>query len=110
MEAVVASVPSWDHFPEAFQQGFKAFRTEGVGQNLLMENNLFIEQVLPAAIVRKLTDEEMNTYRAPYPTPESRKPLWRWPNEIPIEGSPEDVANIVNTYNAWLGQDGAPVS
>lgn len=33
-----------------------------------------------------LTEEEMTHYREPFRKPEYRKPVWRWPNEIPIEG------------------------
>jgi len=102
MEAIVGVVPSWSDFPEDFQELFKAFRTEGVGEEMIMEKNMFVEQVLPGSVVRRLTDDEMNFYRAPYPTVESRKPLWCWPNEIPIEGEPKDVTEIVSAYSDWL--------
>ena len=102
MEAIVGVVPSWSDFPEDLQELFKAFRTEGVGEEMIMEKNMFVERVLPGAVVRGLTDDEMNVYRAPYPTMESRKPLWRWPNQIPIEGEPKDVTEIVSAYSDWL--------
>src|SRR4030095_10539662 len=53
---------------------------------MILEGNAFVEWVLPSATVRKLTDEEMSVYRAPFPTPESRRPTWRFPNELPIGG------------------------
>jgi len=108
MEAIVSVVPSWDAFPRDFRELFQAFRTEGVGQQMIMEKNMFVEQVLPGAVVRGLTDDEMAVYRAPYPTVESRKPLWRWPNEIPIEGTPADVTEIVTAYSEWLTKTEIP--
>jgi haloalkane dehalogenase len=108
MEAIVSAVPSWDAFPEDFRELFQAFRTDGVGQQMIMEKNMFVEQVLPGAVVRGLTDDEMAVYRAPYRTVESRKPLWRWPNEIPIEGTPADVTEIVTAYSEWLRETELP--
>ena len=61
-----------------------------------------MEKVLPSGIVRDLTEEEMNIYRAPYTEAWMRKPLWRWPNEIPIEGEPSDMNEVVGNYNQKL--------
>ena len=69
---------------------------------------MFVEAVLPGAVLRKLSPEEMDRYREPYPTPESRKPLWRWPNEIPIEGQPADVHDAVQAYGESLGRSQTP--
>ncbi len=108
MEAIIAPVPTWDAFSEDFRDMFKAFRTDGVGQEMLMEKNMFVEKVLPGAVVRTLTEEEMAVYRAPYGTVESRKPLWRWPNELPIAGNPEDVVEVVSAYHEWLKETPLP--
>ena len=59
-------------------------------------------------IVRQLTEEEMSHYREPYLDPSSRKPLWVWPNEIPIEGEPADVNLAIGAYNQWLQQTELP--
>jgi haloalkane dehalogenase len=108
MEAITAPVPSWDAFPEAARGMFQAFRTPEVGWDLIAKQNVFIEQALPGSIVRTLTDEEMDAYRAPFPDEASRKPVWRWPNEIPIEGEPADVTEIVGAYHAWLQETELP--
>jgi haloalkane dehalogenase len=108
MEAILMPVPSWEAFPADFREVFKAFRTPEVGWDMIVNNNMFVEQILPGAIVRGLSDEEMERYREPFLEPESRKPLWRWPNEIPIEGEPADVAETVAAYNAWLQQTDLP--
>ena len=102
MEAILLPVPSWDAFPESFKEIFQAFRTEGTGWDLIVNKNVFVEKVLPGGIVRELTAEEMNAYREPYVDPSTRKPLWRWPNEIPIQGEPSDMNELVLNYNQKL--------
>ena len=87
---------------------FRAFRTPDVGWDLLVNQNMFVEQVLPMSVVRKLSDEEMDRYREPFKEPSSRKPLWRWPNELPIAGEPPDVVEAVAAYNQWLQQSDLP--
>jgi haloalkane dehalogenase len=108
MEAILMPMRSWDTRSPKFQELFKAFRTPEVGWDMIVNNNMFVEQILPGAIVRKLTEAEMNHYREPYQKPGSRKPLWRWPNELPIEGEPADVVEAVETYNRWLQQTDLP--
>ena len=102
MEALLMPVSSWEGFPEDARQMFQAFRTPEVGWDLIVKHNVFVEQVIPGSIVRPLTEEEMNRYREPFKEPASRKPVWRWPNEIPIAGEPADVVEAVETYNRWL--------
>ena len=102
MEALLMPVSSWEEFPEDARRLLRAFRTPEVGWDLIVNQDMFVEQVLPGGIVRSLTEEEMNRYREPFKDPASRKPVWRWPNEIPIAGEPADVAEAVETYNRWL--------
>ncbi len=107
MEAIVRPV-TWEEWPEQARQMFQAFRTPGVGEKMIIENNMFVEAVLPGAILRKLSEGEMNRYREPYLEPASRKPLWRWPNEIPIEGQPADVHEAVAAYSEWFKESPVP--
>ena len=107
MEAIVRPL-TWDEFPEEGRQMFQAFRTPEVGENMLINQNMFVEQVLPMSILRKLTDEEMNRYREPYADPPSRKPVWRWPSELPIDGEPADVAEAARAYSEWFGKSDVP--
>lgn len=109
MEAILMSVPTWDAFPADARKIFEAFRTSEVGWDLIAKQNAFVEKVLPGSVHRQLTEEEMDVYREPYPNEQSRKPLWRWPNEIPIEGEPADVAEAVGAYNAWLQETEMPM-
>jgi haloalkane dehalogenase len=69
---------------------------------------MFIEGVLPGATVRDFTDEEMEVYRAPFLDPADRKPVWRWPNELPIAGEPPDIAAAVDANFAWLQETDVP--
>jgi haloalkane dehalogenase len=79
-----------------------------VGWDMIVNNHVFVEQVLPGAIVRTMTDAEMDHYRAPFIDPPTRKPVWRWPNEIPIAGEPANVVAAVEAYNAKLQESDLP--
>ena len=106
MEAILPM--SWDAFPEAGRDMFKSFRTKDVGEDMLINKNMFVENVLPGFVVRTLTDEEMDHYRAPYKEEAARKPLWRWPNELPIDGEPADVWEAAVAYHEWLQRTEVP--
>jgi len=107
MEAIVRSM-TWAEWPHTVRPLFQAFRTPEVGWDLIVNKNVFVEQVLPGAIQRKLTDDEMQSYREPFIEPSSRKPVWRWPNEIPVDGYPEEVVQLVDTYTSWLATSEVP--
>jgi haloalkane dehalogenase len=89
----IRPLPTWGEFHQTPQarEIFQKFRTPGVGEKLIMEDNLFLERILPGSVRRALTDEEIAAYRAPFPTPQSRRPIWRLANELPIAGEPADV-------------------
>ena len=108
MEALVMPTPGWEVMDEQSQQLFKAFRTPEVGWDMIVNQNMFVEQIIPGSIVRDLSEAEMDQYRAPFLDPKSRKPIHQWPNEIPIAGSPADVHEAVVAYNAWLQQTDMP--
>ena len=76
---------------------------------MILTNNMFVERVLPGSVMRKLTDEEMAVYRAPFAEPgEGRRPTLTWPRMIPIDGEPADVAATVERYAAWLASSNVP--
>ena len=107
MEAILP-MQSWDAFPEGARDLFKSFRTKDVGEDLLINKNVFVENVLPGSVVRTLTGEEMDRYREPYKEEAARKPVWRWPNEIPIDGEPADVWEAAVAYHEWLQRTELP--
>jgi haloalkane dehalogenase len=104
----IRPLPSWDGFVPGAIETFQKFRTPGVGEEMILENNFFVEEVLPGATVRRLSEEEMSVYRAPFPTSESRRPTWRFPNEIPIEGEPADVYSSLEKAHEALTQSTYP--
>jgi len=107
MEGIVKPV-QWDDWPEAAADIFKGFRSSA-GESMVLEKNVFVERVLPGSVIRKLTDEEMAVYRRPFlNTGEDRRPTLTWPRQIPIEGEPEDVHEIVADYAEWLSDSDLP--
>jgi haloalkane dehalogenase len=107
MEAIVTPV-TWDDWPESARPIFQAMRSPA-GESIILEKNVFVERILPASVLRGLTEEEMAVYRAPFAEPgESRRPTLTWPREIPIEGEPPDVHGIVSDYSDWLSASDVP--
>lgn len=108
MEGIVMPIPSWRDWPRPAQEVFQGFRS-AKGEQMVLEQNLFIEGVFPTSILRKLTDEEMAEYRRPFASPgEDRRPTLSWPRQIPIEGEPAEVVQIVEDYAAWLSKSPIP--
>ena len=107
MEALVKTI-DWEDFPENARGAFQGFRSKA-GESMVLDKNIFVERVLPGAVIRNLTDEEMNHYRKPYLDPgEDRRPTLTWPRQIPIEGEPPEVCQIVDDYGAWLARCDLP--
>lgn len=102
--------PDWDafHQSDGARQTFRMFRTPGAGEEAIIENNAFIERVLPGSIKRALSADEMDVYRAPFLSADARKPIWRLPNELPIAGEPADVAAILEQAHADLATSAYP--
>jgi len=108
MEAIVAP-QGRDHWDKmGMRSALEALRSEA-GEEMVLQNNYFIEEILPNAILRKLSDEEMAEYRRPFAEPgEGRRPTLTWPREIPIDGEPADVHAIATEYAQWLGTSNLP--
>ncbi|MCH8310775.1 MAG: haloalkane dehalogenase [Chloroflexi bacterium] len=107
MEAIVRPL-TWDSWPEAARRIFQGMRSDA-GEGMVLEQNMFVERILPGSVIRDLTDEEMEVYRRPYLEPgESRRPTLTWPREIPIDGEPADVHEIVEAYSQWLASSDVP--
>ena len=102
MEAIVRPIESWDDWAEGSRKIFKAMRSPA-GEEIILTKNVFVERILPASIIRKLSDEEMDRYHARFTEPgESRRPTLTWPRQLPIGGEPRDVHEIVEAYSKWL--------
>ncbi|MDF9811028.1 haloalkane dehalogenase [Streptomyces sp. SPB162] len=88
--------------PAPARSRFEAFRTPGVGEQLVLEENIFIETAFTGGVLNPLGEADVQPYRAPYPTPRSRRPLLAWPRMMPIDGEPADVVARITAYDAWL--------
>ena len=107
MEAIVKEM-TWEDWRDEAKGIFQGFRSDA-GESLVLEKNYFVERVLPGSIIRRLSDEEIEEYRRPFLNPgEDRRPTLSWPREIPIEGQPANVCEIVNQYAEWMQTNDIP--
>jgi len=107
MEAIVTPM-TWSEFPNEVREVFQGFRSPA-GERMVLEQNIFVEGVLPAQIQRQLSDQEMGHYRQPFANPgEDRRPTLSWPRNLPIDGEPPDVVSVVEAYGSWLAASDVP--
>jgi haloalkane dehalogenase len=107
MEAIVAPM-TWLDFHDSVRGVFQGFRSPN-GESMVLEQNIFVEAVLPGAIRRRLSDEEMDHYRRPFANAgEDRRPTLSWPRNIPIDGEPAEVVAVVDEYRSWLAESDVP--
>ncbi len=107
MEAIVKP-RAWSEMRDPVRGIFQALRSPA-GEQMVLEQNSFVEVNLPSVIMRKLTEEEMANYRRPFAEPgEARRPTLTWPRQIPFDGEPADVTEIVVAYGEWLSHSDIP--
>lgn len=107
MEAVVRPL-SWEEWPEGARRAFQRLRSSE-GEEMILEGNFFVERILPSSVLRELTEAEMDEYRRPFAEPgEGRRPTLSWPRQLPIEGEPAEIVEIVAEYAEWLASDPVP--
>ena len=106
----IRPMPTWQDFHQvdAARETFRKFRTPGEGEAMILEANAFVERVLPGGLMRSLSEDEMAPYRAPFPTPESRRPVLAFPRELPIAGEPADVYQALQSAHASLKASSYP--
>jgi haloalkane dehalogenase len=92
---------SWQEFPDAGRELFQSIKTPGIGETMMLDQNAFIE-MLPGSVAGVLTQQDLQTYRKPYPTPESRRPLLQWARSMPLNGEPAEVVARIDRYANWL--------
>lgn len=106
MEGIVTPL-TWDDWNQDGRGIFQGFRSDA-GEEMIMKKNLFIEAVLPASIIRNLSDEEMNEYRRPFQEAIARRPTLDWPRHIPINDEPPEMVKIVSSYEKWMSENDLP--
>lgn len=107
MESIVTPW-RWHDIKWDYRLGFKLLRAPLTGKFLIYRINAFLNIFLPKLILRKLSKEERQAYKAPFKKPSTRKPILVWPNEIPIQGKPRDISKIVESYSEWLAESVMP--
>ena len=107
MEAMVKPM-KWEDFPSSQKMGFKLFRTPGIGWFMLSVMNMFLTQLVPQMIVRKLSVAETDYYGAPFKTIKSRKLVRQWPREVPIDGHPAAVHEMISNYSQRIQESELP--
>jgi haloalkane dehalogenase len=90
----------WSDLPPQGAALFRSYKTPE-GERKVLQENSFIEFNLPFG-AKGLTPADLDVYRAPYPTPETRRPLLAWPREFPIHGEMPDVVAIVENYGSVM--------
>ena len=107
METMVTPL-TWDDWPDDATDIFQAMRSEA-GEKIVLEKNVFVERILPASVIDPLSEETMSEYRRPFSAPgEDRRPTLTWPRQIPIEGTPADVHEVIESYSSWLATSPVP--
>lgn len=103
-------VADWSSLPSIMAYNWNKFRNPDpqVGRKLLIEENIFMEEILTGGVIRRMKSEEMEVYRRPFLRPEWREPLFRLPNELPVEDQPEHTWKIAQDYMAWLLDSDVP--
>ena len=99
---------SWSEWTPQGAELFRALRTPGVGEKMVLESNEFLGRSFKNGVLRGLTEDEATVYSAPFVEPSARRPILQWTREIPIEGEPADVQAIVMRYDAWLATSPVP--
>lgn len=107
MEAIV-EVRRWADMPEQGRTTFQGLRSER-GEKMILAQNLFIEQMLPRSTLRTLTPEEHDEYRRPFREPgEDRRPMLSWARQLPIDGEPRAICELVERYAAYFATSPIP--
>lgn len=101
--------PSFEAMGEEMGGMFRAFKDAKKGVELVIDNHLFVEKVLPGFVNRTLGDTEMAAYRAPYVDKTARKPLLAWPRQVPIAGEPADVVQAIGRIGEFMQSTDKPL-
>lgn len=107
MEAMVKPM-LWGDMPKGMAPMFKMLRAPFIGWLMISVANMFVKKMIPDMIIRKLSKEEFDYYKKPFPSISSRKPVRVWPLEIPINGKPERMHKLMSSYANWLTETTIP--
>jgi haloalkane dehalogenase len=101
LESIVKPM-AWDDLSPQARQRSEAIRTPGVGEDLVLDQNLFVRTAFTGGVLTPVADDDLDTYLAPYPTPESRRPILAWARQMPLGGDPAELVARIEDYDTWL--------
>ena len=108
MEAHLRPLADWDAFDEGGRELFQRLRTPGLGERMALEQDVFLDVLLPAGLVAP-SEQQLAAYREPYGDPASRRPLLQWAREVPVAGEPADVHRLMSAAAEHLSTATTPV-
>lgn len=98
----------WEEMSPGVQRAMKMIKSKFFSWLLLGVGNQFVKKMLPDGVLRKLAPKEIETYLAPFKTLKSRKPVYVFPRDVPVSGSPQNSASAVDDYHQWLKESDIP--
>jgi haloalkane dehalogenase len=102
LESIVKPM-AWDDLSPQARARFEAIRTPGTGEEMVLDQNLFVHQAFTGGVLTPVNDADLETYLAPYPTHDSRRPILAWARQLPLSGEPAELVARIEAYDAWLG-------
>jgi haloalkane dehalogenase len=108
MEGHIHPIASWEEMEPGARALFSQLRTEDVGRRMVVDENIFVETILPSGVRRRLTPVEMDAYREPYHERSARLLLWQWARSIPIAGEPPEMVEAVAANQQYLASSALP--
>jgi haloalkane dehalogenase len=107
MESIVMPM-SWSDFPAIYRDAFKSLRSPD-GEGAVLGHNVFVGKVVSGDSRRGLSEAEQAEYRRPFVNAgEDRRPMLSWPRQMPLDGEPADVAQVIASYGEWLAGSTVP--
>ncbi len=101
--------PSFEAMGEQMGSMFRAFKDPVQGRTMIVEQNMFIETILPGFVVREMSESAMNTYRRPFLKPDSREPVLAWPRSVPIAGEPRENIEVMKGIERFMTKTKKPM-
>ena len=109
MEAMLNPIPGYDAFDPQTREFFQTLRSsQANAERMMIDENQFVENILPAMICRQLEPHELDAYRAPWTDRQSRRILCTFPQNLCIGKEPASVYRMQTAYVEWLGQTDLP--
>lgn len=107
-ESHVRPTTDWNMLSLPVQQLASLLKRPGASYRAIVQQNYLVKKLLPKGVIRNLSPEEMQEYLKPFPTIESRKPLWQYIQDLPLGEGPDDVVELISRYSKWLETSSLP--